>query len=254
VTNLLDSGPGSLRQAIIDTPASGTVDFQPGLTGTITLTSGELDLHQSITIQGHGAAALAVSGNNASRVFEVFGGATVTLADLSITHGQVSATGPATVSALGGGVYVNSDATLTAEGVVLSNNLVQATAAEGMSGMATSEGGAIFCAGALTPNGCTPTGNSATVSVDVSHGGNATSAGGGIYNGSTTLALSGCTVTGNTAMTGPASGAADGGGIYSAGPLTVTNSLVSERSLVAAGAATGAASTAAARCPRPSVQ
>src|SRR6516225_4654550 len=72
VTNLLDSGPGSLRQAIIDTPASGTVDFQPGLTGTITLTSGELDLHQSITIQGHGAAALAVSGNNASRVFEVF--------------------------------------------------------------------------------------------------------------------------------------------------------------------------------------
>src|SRR5262249_15453 len=40
VTNLNDAGAGSLRQAILDTPAGGTVDFQPGLAGTITLTSG----------------------------------------------------------------------------------------------------------------------------------------------------------------------------------------------------------------------
>jgi hypothetical protein len=31
---------GSLRQAILDTPAGGTVDFQPGLAGTITLATG----------------------------------------------------------------------------------------------------------------------------------------------------------------------------------------------------------------------
>jgi hypothetical protein len=232
VTNLNDAGPGSLRQAILDTPADGTVDFQPGLTGTIILTTGELELHQSVTVQGAGADALAVSGNDASRVFEVFGGATVVLADLSVTHGQVSAAGARSVSALGGGICVDADATLTARGVVLSNNLVQATAAEGMSGMATGEGGAIFCAGALIAIGCTLTGNSAMASVDISHGGIANGAGGGIYNGSGTLALSGCTVSGNTAMTGPASGAANGGGIYSDGPLTVTNSLVSANTAV----------------------
>ena len=36
ITNRNDFGPGSLRQAIEDTPAGGTVDFQPGLSGTIT--------------------------------------------------------------------------------------------------------------------------------------------------------------------------------------------------------------------------
>jgi hypothetical protein len=36
VTNLSDHDPGSLRDAIASTPAGGTVDFQRGLTGTIT--------------------------------------------------------------------------------------------------------------------------------------------------------------------------------------------------------------------------
>jgi hypothetical protein len=121
VANLLDSGPGSLRQALLDTPAGGTVDFQPGLAGTITLTSGELELHTSVTIQGPGAANLAVSGNGLSRVLEVFDGAAVVLADLTITDGLVSATATDTASALGGGVYVNADASLTAQGDVLSN-------------------------------------------------------------------------------------------------------------------------------------
>ncbi len=45
VTNLNDSGDGSLRQAIIDsnsTPGPNEIDFAAGLSGTITLTSGEL--------------------------------------------------------------------------------------------------------------------------------------------------------------------------------------------------------------------
>src|SRR6516225_8501060 len=69
VTNLLDAGPGSLRDAIATTPAGGTVDFQPGLTGTITLTSGELAINEDLTITGPGADVITVSGNNASRVF-----------------------------------------------------------------------------------------------------------------------------------------------------------------------------------------
>src|SRR5262249_22828004 len=71
VTNLNDGGMGSLRQAILDTPAGGTVDFEPGLSGTITLTSGELAVDKSLDIEGPGANLLTVSGNNASRVFDV---------------------------------------------------------------------------------------------------------------------------------------------------------------------------------------
>ena len=54
VTTLADAGAGSLRQAIRDTPAGGTVDFQPGLTGTITLTSGELAINKNLTIAARG--------------------------------------------------------------------------------------------------------------------------------------------------------------------------------------------------------
>src|SRR5205085_3631213 len=63
VTNLNDSGPGSLRQAIDDANGAGGPDvitFQAGLTGTITLTSGQLDLYDSVDIQGPGASAITV--------------------------------------------------------------------------------------------------------------------------------------------------------------------------------------------------
>ena len=65
VTNLADSGPGSLRQAILDAnvaPGSDDLIFQAGLTGTIILSS-VISISDSITISGPGAAALSVSGN-----------------------------------------------------------------------------------------------------------------------------------------------------------------------------------------------
>src|SRR5690348_9803265 len=52
VTNLDDIGPGSLRDAIAITPAGGTVDFQPGLAGTITLTNGALIIDHDLTVAG----------------------------------------------------------------------------------------------------------------------------------------------------------------------------------------------------------
>src|SRR6516225_6123166 len=71
VTNLTDHDPGSLRDAIANTPAGGTVDFQAGLTGTITLTTGELAINKDLTIAGPGAGVITVSGNHASRVFNI---------------------------------------------------------------------------------------------------------------------------------------------------------------------------------------
>jgi hypothetical protein len=53
VTNTNDSGAGSLRQAIADAHDGDTVEF--GVTGTITLTTGELLVDKSISINGPGS-------------------------------------------------------------------------------------------------------------------------------------------------------------------------------------------------------
>jgi len=85
VTNLDDSGAGSLRQAIMDAPSGGTVDFQPGLTGTITLTTGELGITKDLAIAGPGASVITVSGNHASRVFDITPSDNVAISGISVT-------------------------------------------------------------------------------------------------------------------------------------------------------------------------
>ncbi len=53
VTDNHDSGPGSLRQAILDAHSGDTVTFAPSLRGqVITLTSGELTVSKNLTIDG----------------------------------------------------------------------------------------------------------------------------------------------------------------------------------------------------------
>ncbi len=82
------------------------IRFDPSMTGTITLTQGELPLANSnaavaakaITIDGPGASQLAVSGNNASRVFEIMSGLSATLEGLTVTGARRLA---------GGGIYNN---------------------------------------------------------------------------------------------------------------------------------------------------
>src|SRR4051812_32682907 len=67
VTNTNDTGPGSLRQAVLNTGWFGTVDFQPGL-GTIVLAS-EISIMRELTING--GAGVTISGNNVTTIFIV---------------------------------------------------------------------------------------------------------------------------------------------------------------------------------------
>jgi len=76
VTNLNDSGAGSLRQAIIDANANIGPDvilfdiMPPGtLPGTITLSTGGMDITDSVTITGPGADLLTIDADNGSRIF-----------------------------------------------------------------------------------------------------------------------------------------------------------------------------------------
>ncbi len=93
VVNLNDAGPGSLRQAILNANTNRGPDeikFAGGLTGTITLTSGEMSIEDDLAINGPGAEKLAVSGGDASRVM-VFpakrGGDSVDIVGLTFTNG-----------------------------------------------------------------------------------------------------------------------------------------------------------------------
>ena len=131
VSNLNDSGAGSLRQAVLDAEAAAgpdTVVFQSGLSGTITLTSGEIDITEELTIQGPGANVIAVSGNNSSRIFyaSMASGDTaeeaLVISGLTLTGGNES----------GGGAVYTDETRLTIEDVVLSGNV------------ASGDGGAVY--------------------------------------------------------------------------------------------------------------
>ena len=91
VTSLADSGAGSLRAAIAASFNGDTVDCR-GLSGTITLTSGALTNARPITILGPGAKILTISGNHASRVFNILSTVTGTgtvISGLTISYGLV---------------------------------------------------------------------------------------------------------------------------------------------------------------------
>ena len=134
VTNTNDSGPGSLRAEIAAAKTNTTIVFDPSVEGTITLTSGELDITSNLTIQGPGADNLTVSGGGNSRVFEVGPKAKVTLSGLTISNGLNFIL--AGNFSEGGGVF--NHGTLTVSGCTLSDNL------------AGSGGGGIYNAGTLT--------------------------------------------------------------------------------------------------------
>src|SRR5262249_6491849 len=93
VTNLADSGTGSLRVAVLAAnaaPGADTIRFAPGLRGTIPLAS-EITITSDLTIDGPNASQLTVSGGNTTRVFHVSGSAThLTIDGLTVANGLAS--------------------------------------------------------------------------------------------------------------------------------------------------------------------
>src|SRR5437868_3986460 len=88
VSTVGDGGPGSLRQAILDSADGDRITF--GISGLIVLTNGELMITRNLTITGPGPKQLTISGNNQSRVFNIVTGI-VQIAELTITAGFVQA-------------------------------------------------------------------------------------------------------------------------------------------------------------------
>lgn len=238
VSNLTDAGPGSLRQAILDANAAAGADvitFQAGLTGTITLTTGELYVEDSVDIQGPGAAILTVSGNNSSGVFFLYRGDAlldVTISGLTISDGT---------GLVGAGILDVGESLLLEEVIITGNTALFGAGVQVLAGYNTPP-----LPFAVTVRGSSITGNTAAifgggvalylddsvalgtvlVQDSVISDNAADFGGGGIFagylSGGSALTVRGTTVSGNTAERG--------GGIaayYSDGSLTVENTTIS---------------------------
>jgi len=211
--NSFDSGPGSLRAEIAAAQSNDTIEFDPSLNGqTITLTSGQLDIARNLIIQGPGNRLLTVSGDNASRVFDVSGGATVAINGLTVADGLV-------VSDVGGGIRNEGGSTLS-----LAEDRISDNTAYGLGGGVRNQIGAT-----LTISDCTFQGNRALGSLTFSYPaggfqvGDGTAEGGAIYtDGTAVVRESSFTDNQVVGASGGALGGAHGGALGADSNLTVS--------------------------------
>lgn len=186
VTNFDDIGLGSLRDAVAianSTPAADTIVFSKTLSGTLTLTSGELLITTSVTVKGPGAAKIIISGNANSRIFNVNDGVGSKDTPFSISG----------LALINGKSVDNGGAIFSAESITVKSCTISNSEAKAGGGVFTSPHptSKILIADSLI------SGNRAT-----------TSWGGGLYlDAGKSITISNTVVTGNTA-------AQSGGGVY----------------------------------------
>jgi hypothetical protein len=236
VTNTNDSGPGSLRQALADANDGDTIDAT-GVSGTILLTSGELQINHNVTINGPGAGNLAVNGNAASRVFENFA-SDVTISGFTVTNGL-----PPTGDNNGGGGILNHGGLTLSGTSILSNNaggFLPPNAGGG--GIGITAGGTLTVMNSLIganesqngPGGGISAGGTVTVSNSTINNNEGLCTGGGLaFNDiGGTLTVINSTIIGNSVLGCPVSAdgggvPTGGGGIACSGSVAVSNSTIS---------------------------
>jgi hypothetical protein len=172
VTSNADSGTGSLRDAIANVCAGGTITFNSSLSGQTIRLASPLTLAQNVAIDGSSLASqVTISGDTNGdstgdvRAFLVNAGIAATLNNLTIKNGSATSDG--------GGIVNNGTLTITSSSILTNT--------------ASSTGGAIANYGTLTVSNSTLAGNSAPQ-------------GSAIYNygGSANLTVVNSTFSGNT--------------------------------------------------------
>ncbi|NEO58631.1 MAG: right-handed parallel beta-helix repeat-containing protein [Okeania sp. SIO3B5] len=260
VTNTMDAGNGSLRDAIAIAnamPDADTITFDSSLTGmTIGLTSGELSITDSLTINGLGANLLTVDAqqngfrvfnidNDSNELIDVFidgltitggnpigggGGGILTSENLTVKDSIIFGNTSISIEDqfekfFDGGGIDSHDSNLTIINTDIINNEVQGQLTYGNPqhpknfGDDPDGGGVSIFNGQLNVVDSTISGNKVT-------GG--TSDGGGINSLYSDITITNSTISGNT-LEGTAFGS--GGGIYNRhGNTTIANSTIADNS------------------------
>src|SRR3954447_7726269 len=119
-------GQRSLREAVNSAVDGDTIRFAANLEGgaPLVLTGGQLTLSHNVTIDGdwdNNGSEVTISGNDASRIFEITGAATqVALRDLTLAHG--SAPGGGAYQYANGGAVLLSAGSLALDGVTIADS------------------------------------------------------------------------------------------------------------------------------------
>jgi hypothetical protein len=199
VTNCDSSGAGSLPDVVAVASSGDTIVFDQDCTGpsAIVLSSAISISGTTLTIDGT-SHAVAISGNDSTRIFTVQSSATLTLSGLTLTHGRAS---------FGGAI--RNDGALNVQKTTLADN------------SSTDHAGAVLNIGTLAIENSTFEGNSSA-------------ANGGAIANLATLTIGTSTFVENEAATGPCCAA--GGAIDNEGTLTVDRSTFARNSATDGGA------------------
>src|SRR4030095_237334 len=191
--NANDSGTDSLRDRLANVCNNGTITFDIAGAGphTITLKTGELVVDKNVTIKNTSGESVTVSGNNASRVFNINSGKTATIIGLTISGGAAAS-----------GAGILNDGTLTVVNSTLTGNT------------ATADGGAVS----------TSTTRVTLINTTIS-GNRAAGNGGGVFVAAGIANSINSTITNNTADSDNNS-AGIGGGIAGNSTTTIKNTIV----------------------------
>ena len=245
VSNTNDSGPGSLRQAILDANANAGADtITFSVSGAIVLGSTLPTISDAagLTIDGAGQT-ITISGNDAVLVMVVNNGAALTLKNLTIANGW---------GEFGGGI--DNGGALTVEnstfsgnragnggGGIINSGVLDVTDSTFSDNSAAYYGGGIYSQGALNVTNSTFAGNNVSesgggiyndgalnVTNSIFSGNNALSGGGIINFFDGVLNVTNSTFSGNSARSG-------GGGMYNFNLLNVINSTFADNSAGYAG-------------------
>jgi hypothetical protein len=270
--DLTCDGTCTLRDALDDAAANNnpaTVDqvlFAANVTGTITLSGTELPtIDEPLYIDGPGAGALTVSGNNASRILQVDlpdaeEGGDVTVSGLTLSGGRVTGggtthgggianydaeltildstiSGNAAVGGISAGGGVSSKYSTTIRDSTIANNVASS---QKYGGNPFTLGGGLATAGNLSIVGSTISGNDVTANavLDMNpmtdH--DATAFGGGLVSfaqETTPATLERSTISGNDASAAAPPGfdaSAGGGGLAVLGPMRIDSATVAGNS------------------------
>jgi len=100
VTSALDDGStGTLRYLVENVCPGDVIQFDPSLTNSTIVLDGQIIVDQNVSIVGLGINNLSISGDDASRIFSINAGVTISITGLSLIDG---------FAATNGGAFVNN--------------------------------------------------------------------------------------------------------------------------------------------------